>query len=180
MTLITPSRWLADRVKDSFLREYSVEVVYNTINTDVFKPTPSDFRQKHGLESKKIVLGVASVWEERKGLKDFVKLASMLDEKYKIVLVGLNEEDRKRIPDTILGLPRTNSARELAEVYTAADVLVNPTYEDNYPTVNLEARACGTRVISYDSGGSPETLGEGDVAVPKGNVECLFEMIQKV
>lgn len=174
LTLITPSRWLADLTRESFLREYPVEVVYNTINTNVFQPTVSDFRQKHGLEDKKIVLGVASVWEARKGLRDFVKLSQMLDDSWKIVLVGTNEQDRAQLPDSILALPRTNSPKELAEVYSAADVFVNPTYEDNYPTVNLEARACGTRVVSYDAGGSPETLGDGDISVPKGNVDALL------
>lgn len=177
LTLITPSKWLADLTRESFLKEYPVEVVYNTINTEIFKPTPSDFRKKYGLENKKIVLGVASVWEERKGLKDFVKLADLLEDGYKIVLVGVTDEDRKRLPDRILALPRTNSAKELAEIYTAADVLVNPTYEDNYPTVNLEARACGTRVVSYDAGGSPETLGNGDISVPKGNIEGLLAAV---
>lgn len=177
MTLITPSRWLANLTRESFLKEYPVEVVYNAINTEVFKPTLSNFRQEHGLENKKIVLGVASVWEERKGLKDFVKLASMLDDGWKIVLVGVTEEDRKYLPDSILALPRTNSAKELAEIYTAADVFVNPTYEDNYPTVNLEARGCGTRVVSYDAGGSPETLGDGDTAVSKGDIDALLAAI---
>ena len=177
LTLITPSKWLADLTRESFLREYPVEVVYNTINTGIFKPTDGDFRKKYGLENKKIALGVASIWEERKGLRDFVKLSDMLGADWKIVLVGTTEEDRTRLPACILALPRTNSAKELAEIYTAADVFVNPTYEDNYPTVNLEARACGTRVASYDAGGSPETLGAGDCAVPKGNVQALYEAI---
>lgn len=174
LTLITPSRWLAELVQESFLREYPVEVVYNTINTDIFKPTPGDFRQRYALEKKKIVLGVASVWEERKGLRDFVKLAECLPENYKIVLVGVEEQT---LPNTILALPRTNSAEALAKIYSAADVFVNPTYEDNYPTVNLEARACGTRVVSYATGGCAETLGEGDTLVPKGDVAALAAAI---
>ncbi len=177
MTLITPSKWLADLLKDGILKEYPVEVVYNTINAEIFKPTPSDFRQKHGLENKKIILGVASFWEARKGLRDFVKLAAMLDESYKIVLVGTTEQDRAGLPDCILALPRTNSPRELAEIYTAADVFVNPTYEDNYPTVNLEARACGTRVICYNTGGSPETLGPEDILVTRGDLNALWARI---
>ena len=177
LTLITPSQWLADLVKQSYLGEYPVEVVYNTINTGIFKPTPSDFRQKHGLSHKKIVLGVASVWEERKGLKDFVTLSGLLDDSWKIVLVGLTPELRKQLPEKILALPRTDSAAQLAEIYSAADVFANPTYEENYPTVNLEARACGTRVVCYDAGGSGETLGEADVLVPKGDVQAMLTAI---
>ena len=177
LTLITPSRWLAELAKESYLGEYPVEVVYNTINREIFKSTPSSFRETHRLQEKKILLGVASVWEERKGLRDFVTLADMLPPEYKIVLVGLSEAQRKTLPDAILVLPRTNSARELAEIYTAADVFVNPTYEENYPTVNLEARACGTRVVCYNAGGSGETLGPGDTLVPKGDVKALLAAV---
>lgn len=177
LTLITPSQWLADLLQESYLREYPVEVVYNTINTEIFKPSPSNFREKHGLQDKKILLGVASIWEERKGLRDFVKLSDMLPAQYKILLVGVTAQQEKALPQNILALPRTNSPRELAEIYTAADLFVNPTYEDNYPTVNLEARACGTRIICYDTGGCRETLGPGDTLVKKGDVEALLASI---
>ena len=177
LTLITPSQWLADLLQESYLREYPVEVVYNTINTEVFKPSPSNFREKHGLQDKKILLGVASIWEERKGLRDFVKLSDMLPAQYKILLVGVTAQQEKALPQNILALPRTNSPRELAEIYTAADLFVNPTYEDNYPTVNLEARACGTRIVCYDTGGCRETLGPGDTLVKKGDVEALLASI---
>lgn len=174
LTLITPSRWLANLVKESFLGEYPVEVVYNTINREIFKPAASDFRAKHGLENQKILLGVASVWGERKGLNDFVKLSSMLDDRYKIVLVGLTPEQIKDMPKKILALPRTGSAAELAEIYTVADWFVNPTYEDTYPTVNLEARACGTRIVCYDTGGSKETLGDTDILISRGDVQGIY------
>lgn len=158
MTLITPSKWLADLAKQSFLKEYPVEVIYNTIDKNIFKPTPSDFRKKYNLENKKIILGVASVWEERKGLKDFLKLAQVLDEKYVIVLVGVSDKQIKTLPKNCIGIKRTSSPQELAQIYTAADVFFNPTYEDNYPTVNLEAQACGCPVITYDTGGCRETI----------------------
>lgn len=177
LTIITPSKWLAGLVKESFLGEYPVQVVYNTINEEIFRPTPGDFREKYGLAEKKIALGVASVWEARKGLRDFVTLAGLLPESWRIVLVGVSEAQKKQLPESILALPRTNSARELAEIYTAADVFVNPTYEENYPTVNLEARACGTRVVSYNAGGSGETLGAGDSLVHKGDVSALLAEI---
>lgn len=180
LTIITPSKWLADLVKQSYLRDYPVEVVYNTINTDIFRPTSGEFRRKYGLEEKKLILGVASVWEERKGLRDFVKLAQMLEENYRIVLVGVSAEQAKNLPENILTIPRTNSARELAELYTAADVFVNPTYEDNLPTVNLEARACGTRIISYDTGGCRETLGQNDLLIPKGDIDALIAAIREI
>ena len=158
MTLITPSKWLSELVKESFLREYPVEVLYNTIDTEVFKPVSSKFREKNGLKDKKIVLGVASPWDERKGLEDFIWLANHLDDNYRIVLVGLTPEQISSLPTNIIGIQRTNNVQELVELYSAADVFVNPTHEDNYPTTNLEARACGTPVITYNVGGSPESV----------------------
>ena len=179
MTLITPSKWLADLVKQSFLKGYPVEVRYNTIDTNVFKPTPSDFREKYNSQNKKIVLGVANPWTERKGFYDFLWLAEKLDNSYQIVLVGLTQKQLDTLPKNIIGIKRTNSPKELAEIYTAADVFVNPTYEDNYPTTNLEAQACGTPTITYRTGGSPESVPEENV-VEYGNKELLFEKIRSV
>ena len=176
MTIITPSKWLADLVKESFLGDYPVEVIHNTINTNIFKQTPSDFRQRYGIENKKMILGVANVWEERKGFDDFIKLSAMLDERYVIVLVGLNDKQLKNLPKNIIGIKRTNGQKELAEIYTAADVFVNPTYEDNYPTVNLEAQACGTPVITYRTGGSPESVPE-EYVVEVGEIKQLKEIM---
>lgn len=164
MTLITPSQWLADLVKKSFLSDYPVEVCHNTIDTNVFKPTPSDFRKKYGLENKKIILGVASVWDERKGLKDFVELSKMISDDYTIVLVGLNKQQVKKMPTDIICVEKTNSSVELAQIYTAADIFLNLTYEDNYPTVNLEAQACGTTCITYRTGGSVESVETHNIA----------------
>lgn len=180
MTLITPSKWLADLTRQSFLKEYPVEVHYNTIDTSIFKPTPSDFRERYGLQDKIIVLGVANVWEDRKGLFDFYKLAEILDDRYVLVLVGLSEKQIKNLPKNIKGVQRTNSPQELAAIYTAADVFVNPTYEDNYPTVNLKAQACGTKVITYDTGGCKETLHIKESAlVQTGAIQVVAEMIEE-
>ena len=159
MKLITPSQWLADLVGESFLAKYPVEVRHNTIDTSVFKPTPSDFRERYGIGDRFMILGVASPWTERKGLADFVRLAGELDsEKYAGVLVGLSKNQVKEMPAGIVGLGRTDSSQKLAGIYSTADVFFNPTTEDNFPTVNLEAEACGTPVVTYDTGGCAETL----------------------
>ena len=158
MTVVTPSQWLAGLVKKSYLGKYNIRVINNGIDTEVFKPTSGDFRQKYNIGSKKIILGVAGVWDRRKGFEDFYKLSSILEDSYQIVLVGLNEKQISALPKNIIGISSTESASELAEIYTAADVFVNPTLEDNYPTVNLEAQACGTPVITYNTGGSPESV----------------------
>lgn len=169
LTIITPSNWLADLVKQSFLREYPVQVHYNTIDTNIFKPTPSDFREKYGLQGKFIVLGVANVWEERKGLMDFYKLAEMLDETYAIVLVGLTEKQIKHMPQNIVGLKRTNSAQELAAIYTAADMFVNPSVEETFGMTTVEALACGTKVIVYKNTACEEIASQrGGIVIEPG------------
>lgn len=178
MTLVTPSVWLSELVKQSFLGQYPVEVCRNTIDTDNFRPTPGDFRKRMGLEGKKLILGVAGVWDRRKGMDDFLKLREILDDGCSIVLIGLTQQQIESLPRGILGISRTNNARELAEIYTAADVLFNPTYEDNYPTVNLEAESCGTRVITYDTGGCAETIRRADSRViPVGGWNLVPELL---
>lgn len=180
LTLITPSEWLANLTRESFLSEYRTEVIHNTIDLNIFKPTPSNFRKRFHLEEKKVILGVAVPWTERKGLNDFVKLASMIGHDYSIVLVGLSDEQKKKMPSNVIALGRTNNLRELAEIYTAADVFFNPTYEDNYPTVNLEAEACGTMVITYKTGGAPETIRmQSSKVIEQGNFSFLVEFFKK-
>ena len=174
MTLVCPSQWLSGLVRESFLGCYPVKTILNGIDLDKFRPTDGSFRRTHGLEHKKIALGVASVWERRKGLFFFPKLEHLLGDDWKIVLVGVTSEQKQELPSSILSFPRTNSIKELAALYTTADVFVNPTLEDNFPTTNLEALACGTPVATFDTGGSPEAITPlCGVCIPKGNLERL-------
>lgn len=175
LTIVTPSKWLSGLVEQSFLSEYQTVVINNGIDLSVFKPTESDFRERFGLTDKKIILGVASVWEKRKGFNDFLELAKLIDDSYRIVLVGVNDKQLKMLPSSVIGIKRTNNVKELAEIYTAADVLFNPTYEDNYPTVNLEAQACGTPVITYPTGGSVESVPSENVV---NSVNEFYELLR--
>ncbi len=178
MTLITPSNWLADLVRQSFLGEYPVEIHHNTIDTEIFKPTPGNFRERFGLQSKKIILGVASVWDERKGLRDFIQLAAMLDEQYVIVLVGLSEKQSKALPKGIISVGKTNSTKELAEIYSAADLFVNPSKEETFGMTTIEAQACGTKAIVYKGTACEEIVGQyGGIAVEQ-SVESLKSAIE--
>ena len=180
MVIVTPSAWMAALVRESFFRKNRIEVIHNKIDLSIFNPTESDFRRKHGLEEKKIVLGVANVWMKDKGLDDFIRLSLMLDDRYRIVLVGMTEEQKATLPERIIGLGRTNEARGLAGIYTAADVFVNLTYQDNYPTVNLEANACGTPVVTYNTGGAGETIDEcSGITVSKGAIEEIPGAIEE-
>ena len=158
-------------------------MINNGINLDVFKPTESDFRTKHNLEDKKIILGVASVWEVRKGLDVFIELSKRLDDRYKIVLVGTNDEVDKKLPEGIISIHRTSNQKELAEIYTAADLFVNPTREEVFGLVNAEALACGTPVLTFNTGGCPEVIDEATGIVLKdediGSVEqAIFSMCE--
>ena len=176
LMIVTPSNWLAGLVKESFLGKYPVTVIPNGIDLSVFKPLPSEFRKKSGIpDDKFLLLGVAFDWGIRKGLDVFIELAGRLpQERYQIVLVGTNEKLDRQLPPGILSIHRTQNQTELTEIYTAADLFVNPTREDTYPTVNMEALACGTPVLTFRTGGSPETLDEscGSV-VACGDVDAL-------
>jgi glycosyltransferase involved in cell wall biosynthesis len=160
LTIITPSQWLADLVKQSFLKDYPVKVINNGIDLSVFKPTESRFREKNGLIGKKVVLGVAFGWGVRKGLDVFIELAHHLPDNYRIVLVGTNDNVDKRLPANIISIHRTQNQKELAEIYTAADVFANPTREEVLGLVNVESLACGTPVVTFRTGGSPECIDE--------------------
>lgn len=178
--IVVPSEWLGNYVKQSFLNCYPVTVIHNGIDTSVYEYT--ERRSKYLKDcKKKVVLGVASSWSKRKGFDDFIKLSEMLDsDKYQIVMVGLNDEQMSQIPKDIIGIKRTDSQRELVELYSSSDVFVNPTYQDNYPTTNLESVSCGTLAITYNTGGSPESIVSSQYVVKQGDVDELCRVIQSV
>lgn len=181
LTIVTPSKWLGDLVKQSFLKEYSIEIINNGIDLNIFKASICDIRNKYSIEGKKIILGVALGWEKRKGLNVFINLANRLSDEYKIILIGTNKEIDKQLSDNILSIHRTNNQQELAEIYSAADVFVNPTREENYPTVNMEAIACGTPVVTFKTGGSPEMLDETCGSVVKcDDIDALEKEIIRI
>lgn len=161
LTIVTPSKWLASLAKKSFLQSYPVMLINSGIDLNVFKPTPSDFRSRYQLEEYFLLLGVASGWGERKGHQYFIDLAKHLLPDEKIVLVGVSNHQIKHLPKGVVGIAKTNSTAELAEIYSAADLFVNPTLEEVLGLVNLEALACGTPVVTFNSGGSPECLSNG-------------------
>lgn len=187
ITFVAVCNWMANNVRASFLGGYPVETIYNGVDVDVFKPRFAEADNGNGQKYKlgidtdaKVVLGVASTWDRRKGLDDFVKLRSLFDcDKYAIVLVGLNDKQIAALPDGIIGIKRTESVQQLAELYSLADVFVNPTYVDNFPTTNIEALACGTPVVTYNTGGSPEAVDEyTGVVVEQGNVSLLRAAVE--
>ena len=181
MTIVTPSQWLADITKQSFLKVYPVKVINNGIDLSVFKPTESDFRAKYGLSDKKIILGVAFGWGTAKGLDVFIKLSHKLPEDYQVVLVGTDDKVDKQLPSKIISIHRTHNQRELAEIYASSDVFVNATREDTYPTVNMEALACGIPVLTFRTGGSPEMLDDKTgIVVEANDIEATEKAIKDI
>ncbi len=181
LTIVTPSKWLADKVKQSFLKEYNVVVINNGVDLSVFEPLKSNFRKERSLEGRKIILGVSFGWSDKKGLDVFIELAKRLPGNYQIVLVGTNEKTDKLLPENIVSIHRTQNQKELAEIYTAADVFINPTREENYPTVNMEAIACGTPVITFRTGGSPEIIDETcGCVVEKDDIDAMEREIIRI
>lgn len=177
LTVYTPSQWLKNLTEKSFLGCYPIEVMHNPINREVFCPTPGDFRKKYALTDKKIILGVASSWDDRKGLPDFIALSSLLDPSYQIVLVGLTPKQMSRMPRSILCIPRTESAAQLAEIYTAADLFLNPSREETFGMTTAEARCCGTDAIVYKNTACEEIVRlYGGTAVDQ-NLQALVEAV---
>lgn len=200
ITIVVPSMWLKNIIEESFLGHYPVEVIYNGIDLEIFKPSFNPkTHKKYSPAGKPIVLGVASEWTERKGLVDFIQL-SQLTKNFQFVVVGLSKKQVSEMPENIVAIQRTSNVRELVEIYSTADVFLNPTYEDNFPTTNLEALACGTPVITYDTGGSPESVEIGmkdtgrkiGVVVKKlapnkvdykmllQSIDCMYDMVMHV
>ena len=181
MTLVTPSNWLADLVKQSFLKDYSVKVINNGIDLSIFKPTDSNFREKYNIQDKFILLGVAFGWGKRKGLDVFIELSKRLDKTFQIVLVGTDERVDKLLPKNIISIHRTQNQTELAQIYSASDLFVNPTREENFPTVNIEALACGTPIVTFKTGGSPEIIDKNcGRVVEKNDLEGLIRAISEI
>ena len=173
LAIVTPSEWLAGHVRASFLSHYPVHVIPNGVDLGRFRIVGSRAREV-------VVLGVANRWDDRKGVADFIELRSKIPTEWRIVLVGLNPAERRRLPRNIEAFSRTESVEELVLLYSQATVYVNPTYADNFPTTNIEALACGTPVLTYRTGGSPEavTPGVGGV-VEVGDVDGLAKAIEQ-
>ena len=176
LTIVSCSDWMAGFVRQSFLKDKRIEVIKNGVDLSVFKPV--DIAKENGGYS---VLAVSSVWNQEKGLYDIFELRELLPNEYSIVIVGLSAKQIRQLPTGIKGIERTQNVDELVQLYYRADVLINPTYADTFPTVNLESLACGTPVVTYRTGGSPEAVSpETGVVVEQGDVAGMAEAVKGV
>lgn len=174
LNIVACSDWIAEFVRESFLKEKKILVIHNGVDLNVFKPSSAN------KENKKLfkVLAVSSVWTKEKGFQDIIQLRKLLPSDIKIKIVGVTAKQLKELPDDIIGIQRTQNVSELVELYNEAHVLINTTYADTFPTINLEALACGTPVITYNTGGSPEAIDEQTgIVVPQGDVAALAKAI---
>ncbi len=182
MILVTPSKWLANLVGQSYLKDYKLDVINNGINLNNFNRC--DYHSFDNIvdRNKKILLGVAASFnDKRKGFYDYIKLAKILDEKYQIVLVGISDEQRSILPNNVIGIKRTENQRQLAELYSLAYAFLNFTYEDNFPTVNIEALACGAPVICYQTGGATEMLSDDNsIVLKQGDYQGVLKVLDKI
>lgn len=179
--IVSVSKWLDSIVGDSFLSQVPHKYIYNGIDIDIFKPTSSNIRTNYGLNDKKLLLGVASIWTTRKALSDYIKLSQLLSDEYQIVLIGPTELQSKTIPDNIIVISRTNSQTELAQWYSEADILLNLSYEETFGLTTVEGYACGTPSIVYNKTASPELIAEDTgLVVEAGNWNELIEAVQEI
>lgn len=183
LVLVPVSKWLEGCLRKSFFSTMNIQLIYNGIDTSVFRPSENSkaIKDKYNLpQDNKIILGVASNWY-RKGLDNFIQLHTLLDSHYSIVVVGLKEKEIKKLPTGIIGLKRTENQQELIDLYSAADIYFNPTWEDNFPTTNLEALACGTPVVTYRTGGSPESIdSQTGFVVEKGDLKAAIACMESI
>lgn len=180
LTLVPVSKWLSNELKKSYLQNLPFRIIHNGIDINIFCPRLS-IKTKLFQNNDFLILGVSSVWTETKGLPDFIKLRKLLPMDYAIILIGVSSKQINSLPEGIIGIERTNNVEELATYYSSADVFFNPTWEDTFPTTNLEALACGTPVITYRTGGSPEAIDEHTgFVVEKGNLNEAIRAIEQI
>ncbi len=179
--IAVPSQWLADQVRESFLGNTDCTVVANGISLDTFQPRPSEFKKKHHIENRFLVTACASIWTKKKGLDQLVELAKMMPERSVLCVIGVTKSQIRMFQKTAICIERTDNAMQLAEIYTASDVFVNPTLEETFSLVNVESQACGCPVITYRSGGSVEMItGKTGVIVNKNDLAGMRDTIERM
>ena len=181
MVIVAPSEWLRNQLLCSFFKGIPCKVINNGIDLEIYKYVHNDIKRRLGVGDRKLLLGVASVWTKNKGLLDMFTIATQIDKKYVVCMVGVSKKQLKRMPAGIIGIERTESSKELAQYYSAADVFLNLTYEDTFPTTNIESLACGTPVVTYRTGGGSEIIENtcGSI-VKQGDIDGVINAIKQM
>ena len=178
LTIVAVSGWLNDIVKQSILKEKRLELIHNGIDIKRFHPVENVDNHYH-FQGKKVLLGVVASWTAEKGFYDFISLSKHISDEYCIVMVGVNDSMKKKLPHNIIGINKTENLETLSQLYSRALVLLTLSHNDTFPTTNLEALACGTPVITYPTGGSPEAVDDKTgFVVEAGDFDKVIEAIK--
>jgi len=182
LVLAPVSKWLADELKKSFLKNVKCQVMSNGIDMDVFKPiTAAGVRDKYGIPDGRIILAAATEWSDRKGLRDYYMLAKMLSKNEYIVLVGIGNDLIENLPAGIVGVKRTDSKEDMAKLYSLANVVLSLSYAETFGLTIIESIACGTPVVAYNNTAQPELINsENGLIVETGNVDAVYAAIQQI
>ncbi len=181
--IITPvSQWLADQVRSSFLANSHINHIYNGIDTDVFSFIGTNsVRKRYSIEAQYIIVAVASVWDENKGLHDILSLCTILPTGYTIIVVGLNNRQTKDLPGNVVAIPRTNSQEELAEIYSCADVVLSTSHQETFGLTIAEGMACGVPAIVYNTTALPELITpDTGIVVEQGDIKGIAQAIETI
>lgn len=179
LDIICVSSWLKNEVIQSYLHDYNIHLIKNGIDTTIFKYKGDGIIKEHNRANKKIILGVANIWDKKKGFNDFLNLSKFIKEDMVIVLVGLSSKQLRSLPENIIGIKRVNREK-LVELYSSAYVYFNPTKEETFSLTNYEAQACGTTVVTYDSGGTSETLVNENTYLIEHSIDHFLKLLDTV
>lgn len=182
LTIVAVSNWLANIVSNSFLSGYPIKVINNGINTSIFRMDYlNTVRSDYHLENKFIILGVSNGWNYRKGLSDFLELSKYIEPDIQIVLIGLSNQQISLLPSNIIGLNKTENIQKLIQFYSAADIFISTSVEETFGLTIVEAMACGTPVIVYNTTACPEVVSESTgIVVEKNNILALVSAIKTI
>ena len=182
--VVTPvSTWLADQTEKSFFRNQRIHFIYNGLDTSVFTPHDTErIKRKFNIEGKSVLLGVASKWSESKGFSDYMELRKKLPEDYAIIMVGLNAKEISKLPGGVIGVKRTQSVQELAELYSAADVVLSLSRAETFGLTVAEGMACGTPAVVYNNTAVPEliTAETGLIVDNTGDIDGVIQAVQEI
>lgn len=183
MMIVPVCNWLSDMLSKSYLSQIKRQTIVNGIDLEMFTPKGNRdvIKSNLGVGTRYMILAVATVWGITKGFDDLIYLNSLLPDKSVIVVVGVTTKQIKKLPGNMIGIERTENTSQLVEIYSAADIFINPTYQDTLPTVNIEALACGTPVITYDTGGSADIVdSDTGMVLKRGDIHTLLEKILEI
>ena len=180
LTIVPVSDWLEGLVRQSFLSSKNICTIKNGIDLQVFKPSPSNIRERLNATDAFVVMGCAGNWGKMKGEDDFLEIARRHPD-WVFIMVGIAQDKLKNLPQNVHGVAFTKGQKELAEYYSAADDFLKLTYQDTYPTTNLEAIACGTPVLTYNTGGSPESISKDTgIIIKRGDIEAAIGALKEI